>query len=179
MIIFFTFLIIIINFKNGEKKNIYLFFQCPFLLQKIYEYFKDTDLYRFFFPVKTYKDPFIYKDIIQPSFSFLNPETGPGLTTTQGTINYGSRLISNNYDGSNFEENSDEESLGIVERVTNTNPETEPGLTTTQGKINYGSRLISKIYDGSNFEDTNFEESLAIVEHITNTELETQTIWII
>ena len=123
LIIFFTFLLVIINFKKGEKKNIYLFFQCPFLLQKIYEYF--TDLYGFFFSVKTYKDPIIYKKEIEPSFSFLHPETDPGLTTTQGTINYGRRLISKIYDGSNFEETSFEESLGIVEQVTNTNLETQ------------------------------------------------------
>ena len=119
LIIFFTFIILTINFKNGTRKNIYLFFQCPFLLQKLYNY-----LYGYFFPVKTYESTFTYKKNVEPGFTFLHPEAEPGLTTTQDTINYGRRLISQIYDSS-FEETGYEESLGIVDHVMNTNLETQ------------------------------------------------------
>ena len=123
LIIFFTFLILIINFKNRKRKNIYLFFQCPILLQKVYEY-----LYGFFFPVKTavktYEPGLTYKKNVEPDFSFLHPETDPGMATTQGIINYGRRLISQLYD-SDFEETGYEESLGIVEDIANTHLETQ------------------------------------------------------
>ena len=106
---------------HWKKNNNYLFFQCPWLLQKAYEY-----LYNFFFPVKTIEpwDPFVYRKEIEPCFTFLNPESEPDISV-QGSINYGRRLISQVYDGSNFEPTSYEQSVEIVESLVNTNLETQ------------------------------------------------------
>ena len=95
------------------------------MLEKIYYYFFPKAREKDIFDVENIEEiwyPFPYKKgIVVDSRWFDSDE--PGMTV-QGGINYGRRLIAQNYD-ENFQPGQYEDSLEIVSNVMNLNTETQ------------------------------------------------------